>query len=771
MDGGARFLGRLGILIGCLAVAGFLFASIDWSGKFATDVSVLLPDSEVDDVAASLLAQIREHEERLVFGAVLAPAGGWEHRREAVTRAVLDHLRGTGEFEQVASGTGPSDPDALAAAVYDGRLDLLLPQWAEENGLSLTETDAGLWAEAIVASLDDFLVRPEAAALGQVIPQDPFPLAAYMAEAVPAVVADDETGPILFWAAQKASPFVPAGQEPVLVALEEAGEAGATVLPGVTVRHASVAAIARESETRIRREITLLNVGGVLLVGLVAFGFLRRRAMLVHLLVVAGLSVAGGLAAVVLFFPVVHVLSLVVGGLLVGVAIDYSIHILLHRPERVEGGFVQTLREVRKPLLASGLSTAAGFSALAFAELLLIRQIGVFVAGGLLAALGASWLYFPLWRRTPDAARMASPKARRTLPTALGVGAVVLLVLPLAGWLRLDWRDELRELQPPMPEIWEADAAVRKLFAQGENYAGWISPGRNSREARSLLATFEAEWEAAGGDRADLLSLSPWVATPERRDAVRLAFGRMPDFEETLEEELERAGFAAEEFAPFFEKVDRWLSDDEEVYYEARLAAVAEVLDGPSGMLLREGDPHWWFFVSARADSIPDGWEAPARVVEAAQLETLNELFGEYRRAAWRISGVALLVIAAGLALVYGPGKGVKGLLLPAVAWAWGMGAVAGLFAPLNLFHLLGGFLGFCVALDYGLFFQQARATGRGLPLSIRLSAATTLSAFGVLSLGTIPAVAALGVSVFAVVLGGWFMVELAAVYAQDKDV
>jgi predicted exporter len=130
---------------------------------------------------------------------------------------------------------------------------------------------------------------------------------------------------------------------------------------------------------------------------------------------------------------------------------------------------------------------------------------------------------------------------------------------------------------------------------------------------------------------------------------------------------------------------------------------------------------------------------------------------------------VALLVIAAGVLIACGPAAGAVSLLLPALAWAWGMGILAALFSPLNLFHLLGGFLGFCVALDYGLFFHHARATGRGLPLSIRVSAATTLSAFGVLAFGSIPAVAALGSSVFAVVLGGLIMVEMAAFFPSKN--
>ena len=763
-------------MLACLAAAGIWFATLPWGERFTTDVSVLLPESKTADAAANLLAQVREAEERLILGALRPPEDGWGESRDAVTAVLLEHLQASGRFARIAEGAGPSDPDALTEAVYDGRFDLLLPQWAEAAGVALTDKDPDRWAEAIIRSLESFLLRPEASALADLIPEDPFPLAEYMADTAPVVMESGKDGPILFWAIQKDSPFLPSGQAPVLSALEAAANAASEVLPGLSAHHTSIAAFAAESERRIRTEITTLNFFAVLLVGLVAFLFLRRRLLLLHLAAIAAMAVAGGLVCVLLFFPVVHVLSLVVGGLLVGVAVDYGIHILLHRPGVPGGGFSGTLREVRKPLLASALSTAAGFAALAFAELLLIRQIGVFVAGGLASALIACWLYFPIWplpgrivrAENPFPALRAFPGSASRTKTSRNIIILAVLILPLAGWLRLDWRDDVRDLQPPMDERLEEDAAVRRHFAQDGDYTAWLCPGSTSREARALLEAFIESWDSSGGDRDDLLSLAPWVAVPAGRDAVRATFSGMPDFEPVMRQHFGEEGFDADQFEPFFDALNEWLSETHPSY-EYRLEAVAAALDGPAGMLLRQGGSEWWFFVSAPSGRIPDEWEAPAGVVEGAQLESLNQLFGEYRRAAWRISGVAGVIIIVGVLTLFGPRAGAASLLLPAFAWAWGMGAVAAMASPLNLFHLLGGFLGFCVALDYGLFFRHARALGRGLPVSIRISAATTLSAFGVLAFGTVPAVAALGLSVFAVVLGGWFAVETAAGF-QSKQ-
>lgn len=757
-------LWRLWVLIGCIVAAGWLFLTLDWGERFDADVTVLLPAAKAGK-ARQLLSLVREEEERLILGVIAPPAGGWGEVRAEVAAMVWVNLKATGLFAEVAEGAGPSDPDAVAAAVYEGRFDLLLPQWAEEAALSVDEADASRWVEAIITSFEDFLTQPEATALADVVPSDPFPLAAYMARSAPVEMTTDEAGPILFWAVQTASPFTPQGQDPIFAAFEEARARAEAILPGAMLRYASVGAFAAESERSIRREITWLNALALLLVALVVLLFIRRRAMLLHLLALAALAVAGGLAAVVLVFPVVHVLSLVVGGLLVGIAVDYGIHILLHRPTLPEGGFKQTLRDVRRPLIASAFSTAGGFAALAFSDLELIRQIGVFVAGGLVAAFLAALLYFPLWRRPRMIARVPPPKERRHAPPWMAVPGILLLVVPLAGWLRLEWRDDLRDLQPPLQGRWEADAEVRRLFSQGEAYTAWLCPGNGPREARESLGRLEAEWAASGGEQDALRSLAPWVADPAARDSIRDRFRRMmPEFEEEFIHQFQKAGFEAEVFDPFLEELRGWLAADAPSF-EYRVAAVEATLDGPAGMLLRGGPEGWWFLASAPEASVPEAWQPPAGIVTPAQLETLNELFADYRRAAWRLSGVALLVIGGGVMLIYGLSGGAARLFLPALAWAWGMGILAAFASPLNLFHVLGGFLGFCVALDYGLFFGHARRIGRGLPLSIRVSAATSLCAFGVLAFATIPAVAALGSSVFAVVFGALFIVEMAAVF------
>jgi predicted exporter len=80
----------------------------------------------------------------------------------------------------------------------------------------------------------------------------------------------------------------------------------------------------------------------------------------------------------------------------------------------------------------------------------------------------------------------------------------------------------------------------------------------------------------------------------------------------------------------------------------------------------------------------------------------------------------------------------------------------------LNLFHLLGAFLGVCLSHNYAIFSAENAARGEIPPPSIRLSALSTAASFGVLALSKIPVVAALGATVALIVLTALAAVELA---------
>ena len=73
------------------------------------------------------------------------------------------------------------------------------------------------------------------------------------------------------------------------------------------------------------------------------------------------------------------------------------------------------------------------------------------------------------------------------------------------------------------------------------------------------------------------------------------------------------------------------------------------------------------------------------------------------------------------------------------------LGLLGWLGHPLNLFHLLGAFLGVCLSHNYAIFSAENSDRNEPPPPSIRLSALCTAASFGVLAFSHIPVVSALG--------------------------
>jgi predicted exporter len=188
---------------------------------------------------------------------------------------------------------------------------------------------------------------------------------------------------------------------------------------------------------------------------------------------------------------------------------------------------------------------------------------------------------------------------------------------------------------------------------------------------------------------------------------------------------------------------------------------LVQELRGPLGLLMSAEPGATWF---ATVANHPPGASPPAETatVEAAQLQTLNRLFGRYRVSALRLSALGLGLVGLSVFVLYRPRRGLRIFALPSGSclFAFGVFGLAG--QTMNLFHLLGAFLGVCLSHNYAIFSAENAARGEAPPPSIRLSALCTAVSFGVLALSRIPVVAALGSTVALIVLTALVAVELA---------
>ncbi len=758
-------------VLGAAALAGGAWlASLDLAKRITSDALELIPADERSPELSLIRSLASEAEARTMFFDLTDADGSPAPAAAAVKFA--QRLATEAAFDQ-ALAMGDSAPrDALGRVLFEERMTLLFPAWLRKSSEDYAATggapeEFSRWlAHHTTTALSRFLATPEALAFTDLVPADPLLLLPTVVErlkgsafVLPANV--DGKAPTLAWARLAASPLSEAGQAPAFAAIARVTGGLSAEFPGLQVAGTGVNRFAAASRARIEHEVTWLNALSLAAVLAVAFAFIPGAHRGLHLAPPVLLSVLGAWVCVTLVFARVHIMVFVVGSLLTGVAIDYGFYLYLQPPAWPEEDYGAKVRRLAKPLLASCFTTVAGFALLLCSELPLIRQLGAFVGAGLVCALAAAVVYFSTVRNAFLPTR--SFRGGQALPAGWRRRLRRLLV---AGWLAalpglafLHWRDDIRELEIPSPDVQREDMRIRALFGERNDGTVYLTYGHDLADARISLAKLETWLNAEGHGHPQTLGLGVLVPTAEdHAHALRFAHDH-PEFAVHLGAALAQAGFDPEEFAGFFAAYARQVQHGQEGDVAAAIAALQAKLAGPLGLLLHHGQPLSWFVTIATG--APD--LAPPRdthTVSAGQLQTLNRLFSRYRQSAMWLSLTGLAIVGAGVVLSYGLRDGARIFAIPCGACLGIFGVFGWIGQPLNLFHLLGAFLGVCLTHNYSIFSATSAYRHEPPPVSVRLSALTAAASFGVLALSGIPVVRALGATVALMVIAALLVIE-----------
>lgn len=743
------------ILAAFAVLGGAWLLRLDYARKISTDVLDLIPANERDPELAIVRRLASDAEARTMLFELTSANG--ESAPLAAAQRFATELTETKLFSEALALADPTWRDAVGKELFELRFILLFPSWLEGRR-------DGDVAKTAAKQLKAFLERPEALAYQDLVPADPLlllPDALARLKSGLALVQPEGDGAGttgLVWAQLGASPLNEAGQAPAFAAIERAAEAVRKEHPGLRVAYTGVNRFAAASRARIEREVSWLNTASLVAVLGVAWLFIRAVHRALHLVPVVACSVLGAWVVTTMAFERVHVIVFVLGALLTGVAIDYGFYLYMQAPARADEDYGEKVRRLAKPLLASCGTTVVGFALLMFSELPMIRQLGVFVGAGLICALAAAVVYFATVRNPFLEARAfrgvstLTPVTRRRLRWVL-IGGWAVAVL---GLMRITWRDDIRELEIPAKDVRVEDDRIRAVFGQRADRAVYLTHGTTIDEAREALLIFE-RWI---GERAALGNLGGVVPTMGARERAAEFVKVRPGFPEEMRAALEAEGFSAEEFEPFFKAYAAYAAMAERLSLEPALQRLRAALRGPLGLLLHVGPDKVWF-VSLASAAVTSAAPAEAQTLAASQLQSLNRLFSNYRASALKLSLGGLALVGLGVFVTYGLRDGVRIFAIPCGACLGIFGVFGWLGQPLNLFHLLGAFLGVCLTHNYSIFSATSAYRHEPPPVSVRLSALTTAASFGVLALSGIPVVRALGITVAAMVIAALVVIEL----------
>jgi predicted exporter len=707
-----------------------------------TKTTILVIDSESGDTAAAIAAvdtlalALAEHEE------VAWVRSGWtEDQSEAIHDLYFPRrMYFTADSEQALARA--LAPEGLDAAAKELQRQLRLPtaalikQIAAEDPLLRYPATLDRLAQARAGSL----------------------------ELVDGHFVTSEGGAVLLFASVH-SPFRAQHQGPLqaLIDTRFAELEGA----GLHIRQSGVGRFALRAEAQIRGDITRISIISTL--GVIALFLLLFRGPRLVLLSLVPLA-AGVLTATtvsLLVFGRIHGLTLAFGASLIGVCIDYPVHLFNHHVlEPAADGAAGTMRRIRPGLVLGALTTVAGFVGLGWASFPGVREIAVFAAVGVAAALVSTLYLLPplmadkptpvaLQRKLAEAAgRLIVVMRRRRGPLVLlPIAALVLLGVALP---RLEFVDDVSALTETDADLLAEDEAVRALVSRMDAGRMVVAIGDDEEQALRkndevhgrLLAAREA------GELEAFQSLHELLWSQQLQQQNLAGYGDPAAFAERLDAAFMANGFRAGVFARFIEALERTQASAGAAPLDYPTLAGSALGQAASSMRV-ELDGQIGILSLVRGVEDPEALRARLADLDDVHLfdqrALMAEIYASHRVSTMQLVGVGLLAVFGMIFARYrrlGPTLAAFVPALLAAATTVAVLVLAGY--ALNLMHVVALLLVLSMGVDYGVFLAETKGRPSEVAATVASLLACCLStvlAFGLLAMSSNPAMQAIGLT------------------------
>lgn len=506
-----------------------------------------------------------------------------------------------------------------------------------------------------------------------------------------------------------------------------------------------------ESRSLIRSEsqqLTLTASLGVALLILLIFRSLTAT-VLVALPLLSGILF--GAATVVLLFGSLHGIALAFGITLIGLAVDYPIHLFSH------GGREETAARIWPTLSLGVITSMVGFSALLLSDLTGLAQMGLFAISGIVAAAAVTRWVLPALHNEGFRLHFSLPVR---FVNGCGVTPSWLAPLLLLGSLFLLgmqgeslWESRLERLSPIPSAQLEQDRLLRQRLHAPEPGQLLLLEDNNQEQ---LLQRCEALSKSLVTARHTGLldsfdSPSRYLPSVRQQRLKRVALPTAAELADTLATAHKDLPFREGLFQPFID----------DIVYSKELqpltsAALADTLTGARlAALLREQQGRHYALITLGGIHQPQELKRLAESFGAHYLDLPQQaaqLVTHYRDEALQLMALGVVAILLLLLATLRSPRRVGQVILPVFAAITTSAALLFLLdEPLSLFHLASLLLVLGVGLDYGLFVDRCRNLDvdcHDTTAALLVCSATTLLVFGLLALSAVPVLHAVGLTV-----------------------
>jgi len=514
-----------------------------------------------------------------------------------------------------------------------------------------------------------------------------------------------------------------------------------------------VGAFGVELQKTIRAEAkkrSALAASALLLVLLIVY---RNLRLLMLATLPIGMGFLVGLALVSLFFDSVHGITLAFGFTLLGIAVDYPIHLFSHSRQYL--GSV-AIKRIWPTMRLGATSTAIAYLALALSGSKGLAQLGIFTASGVIIAALATRTWLPALMAGKSSSH-SSIGTELQRPVLAYSPAIVMLGLALLTTYYVSkdeiWDDSLSSLSPVPEQRLLTDRSLRS------------AAGTPDMRYQLVLHAPSLESLLRDGESVDILLedavidglLDGWQSVSQLLPSQQLQQLRqdaIPDagtLRTRLNEALSDTPFRTAAFAPFEANASaaKVLSPLLPSHFDD--TPLASWLDSH---LIQLGD-QWISLVSLNRPrpvelaKRVDTWDTQIELVDLHQSSL--DLMSDYRNGAMKMIAIASLLIIALLLFQHNRARKILWITLTVTAaLAVTIALITTLHARLTIIHIVALLLVLGLGLDYALFLSRSETESerRATHQAVLVCAVSTTLAFGVLAGSSIPVLKFLGLTV-----------------------
>lgn len=530
------------------------------------------------------------------------------------------------------------------------------------------------------------------------------------------------------------------------------------VPPGIRVSllsgHVYTAANARV----IRQDLVLILSSVAVLILALLFLFLQNwRAILVFLVPSSVILIAT--AAIVTLYRGISAVTIAFGSVLMGIADDYPIFTFFSL--RNQGRFTgEAVARTARPVLFSGLTTLAAFSALFFSDLPGQRQIALFSLFGIVASLAFSLLILPHFLQGMPPARLAlNPRIplRDRRPYRGWILGLWVAVLSLGVWqgTKIIFNGDMQALNWVPAELRQTEEAFKKTFGDFREKAMIFVEGKDletalqNNERLFILLTEKVPVQ-------EIISVAPFFPSRRlqeqnmKRWSEWWSGGQRERVLDLIRREGDRAGFSPKAFMPFAERLREkprpilwereggkdWerLRDAFIIRQQDKVLILTLVTDSEKTAALFSGDSAWPF---------PVRWISPQGFNRNIGRAMVHNFL--------RYILTANLIILVLVVLLFRKASKVLAAMIPVLTGLvvmFGMMGFTGI--EFNLFNIIATILVIGLSVDLGIFMVTRISEGfeAETGTAVLLSGLTSLVGMGALILARHPALFSMGITV-----------------------